>query len=89
MATGDHPSTAVSIALEIGILTNDGLPITEILKRPNLAITAADFEKLTDAQIDGLPNLPKVIARCSPASKVRLIEALHRRGKFVAMTGDG
>ncbi len=89
MATGDHPSTAVSIALEIGILRNTGMSVAEILRRQDLAITAADFEKLSDSQIDQLPSLPRVLARCSPTSKVRLIEALHRRNKFVAMTGDG
>jgi P-type Na+/K+ transporter len=30
-----------------------------------------------------------VIARCAPQTKVRMIEALHRRKCFVAMTGDG
>ena len=89
MATGDHPSTAVSIALDIGILKREGMTLTDILKRNDLAITAADFEKLTDAQVDALPSLPRVLARCSPESKVKLIEALHRRNKFVVMTGDG
>jgi magnesium-transporting ATPase (P-type) len=31
--------------------------------------------------------LPRVVARCSPATKVKLIDALHRRGRVVAMTG--
>jgi magnesium-transporting ATPase (P-type) len=31
--------------------------------------------------------LPQVVARCSPATKVKLIDALHRRGRVVAMTG--
>lgn len=89
MATGDHPSTAVSIALDIGILKKDGMSIADILKRNDLAITAVDFEKLTNAEVDALPSLPRVLARCSPESKVKLIEALHRRNKFVVMTGDG
>lgn len=33
--------------------------------------------------------LPLVIARCSPSTKVRMVDALHRRGHFCAMTGDG
>ena len=89
MATGDHPSTAVSIALDIGILQKDGMTVAEILKRKDLAITAADFEKLSAEEVDALPSLPRVLARCSPESKVKLIHALHRRNKFVVMTGDG
>merc|ERR1711881_357997 len=54
-----------------------------------MVMTAAQFDKLTDDDIDNLPLLPLVIARCSPTTKVNMIEALHRRGKFAAMTGDG
>jgi P-type Na+/K+ transporter len=50
---------------------------------------ATDFDKMTDAEIDALPELPLVIARCAPDTKTRIIEALHRRGLFMAMTGDG
>ena len=44
---------------------------------------------MTDAEIDALPELPLVIARCAPDTKTRMIEALRRRGKYMAMTGDG
>jgi len=52
-------------------------------------MTATEFNKLTDAEIDSLPQLPLVIARCAPETKVRMIEAGRRRGKYLAMTGDG
>jgi len=40
---------------------------------------AADgFDKLTDDVIDPIEDLPLVIARCSPATKVRMVEAMHR-----------
>jgi len=52
-----------------------------------MIMTAAQFDKLSDDQIDALPELPLVIARCAPQTKVRMIEALHRRGMFAAMTG--
>ena len=44
---------------------------------------------MTDDQIDAMPELPLVIARCAPDTKTRMIEALRRRGNYMAMTGDG
>lgn len=53
----------------------------------SMIITAAQFDQLSDEEIDALPELPLVIARCAPQTKVRMIEALHRRKYFAAMTG--
>ena len=50
-----------------------------------MVMTASQFDSLTDEEIDRLPALPLVIARCAPDTKVRMIEALHRRKKFAAM----
>ena len=50
---------------------------------------ASLFDKLSDDEIDNMPNLPLVLARCSPATKVRMVEAMHRRKAFCVMTGDG
>ncbi|KAG5463188.1 MAG: LOW QUALITY PROTEIN: hypothetical protein BJ554DRAFT_1149, partial [Olpidium bornovanus] len=55
----------------------------------NMVMTAQEFDALTDREIDRLSHLPKVIARCAPHTKTRMVEALHRRQKVVAMTGDG
>jgi Na+-exporting ATPase len=88
MLTGDHPETARAIALEVGILPNRMSEIAADVAR-TMVMAAVDFDKLTDDEIDQLPLLPLVIARCAPQTKVRMIEALHRRKCFVAMTGDG
>jgi len=81
MVTGDHPATARQIAYDVGILLGNE-PLSAVME-------ARHFDALTDAEVDQLPELPLVIARCSPNTKVRLVEAAARRGKFLAMTGDG
>ena len=88
MLTGDHVATARAIATEVSILPEDVrmLP-ADILN--TLVMPAIEFDALTDAQLDELPQLPLVVARCAPSTKVRMIDALHRRGRYCAMTGDG
>lgn len=84
MLTGDHPGTAKAIAQEVGILP----PRMEDFSKETvdaMVLTAAQFDKLSDEKIDALPTLPLVIARCAPNTKVRMIEALHRRKRFAAM----
>ncbi|OUT20039.1 potassium/sodium efflux P-type ATPase, fungal-type [Pichia kudriavzevii] len=88
MATGDHPSTASAIAREVGILPENVSMLPQGVL-DSMVMTAPQFDALTEEQIDELPCLPLVIARCAPQTKVRLVEALHRRGQIVAMTGDG
>ncbi|KAI8137168.1 potassium/sodium efflux P-type ATPase [Fennellomyces sp. T-0311] len=87
MLTGDHAATATAIAREVAILPEryglDGKPEQE------LVMTATKFDKLSEEEIDALPSLPLVIARCSPDTKVKMIEALHRRKRITGMTGDG
>lgn len=88
MLTGDHPETARAIALEVGILPSRMNEIAADVAK-TMVMAAHDFDKLTDEEIDQLPRLPLVVARCAPQTKVRMIDALHRRERFVAMTGDG
>lgn len=83
MVTGDHIKTATAIAREVGIVPRDG-PLT-----PGMVMAASDFGNLSDDEVDELESLPLVIARCSPLTKVRVIQALHRRKAFCIMTGDG
>lgn len=88
MVTGDHPQTARAIAMQVGIIpANVHLLAQDVISA--MVMTASHFDKLSDAEIDRLPVLPLVIARCAPQTKVRMVDALHRRNKFVAMTGDG
>lgn len=88
MLTGDHPATATAIAKEVGIIPRN-LSILPASMADSIVLKATDFDKLTDEEIDALDELPLVVARCAPDTKTRMIEALRRRGAFMAMTGDG
>lgn len=104
MLTGDHIATATAIAREVSIVpATYGLEDDQELYnkakaaskvhigdgKQDLVMTAQRFDKMTVEEIDALPDLPLVIARCSPDTKVKMIEALHRRKKIAGMTGDG
>ncbi|KFA60340.1 hypothetical protein S40285_06042 [Stachybotrys chlorohalonatus IBT 40285] len=88
MLTGDHPETAKAIAKEVGIIPKNLGVLPDHLAK-SIVQKATDFDKMTDAEIDAMEELPLVIARCAPDTKTRMIEALRRRGAFMAMTGDG
>lgn len=89
MLTGDHIATATAIAREVAILPSD-YGLTEDRKTSKeLVMSAQKFDKMSVEEIDALEELPLVIARCSPETKVKMIEALHRRKRISAMTGDG
>lgn len=85
MLTGDHLKTATTIAREIGIL-GPHVPGSNL---PSAVMTAPEFDALSDTQLDELAVLPLVVARCSPTTKLRMLDTLHRRGKYCVMTGDG
>lgn len=86
MLTGDHVKTATAIAREVGILppAAAGAPVD-----PQAIMQASAFDALSNAQVDAMDRLPLVLARCSPSTKVRMVEAMHRRRAFCVMTGDG
>jgi Na+-exporting ATPase len=88
MVTGDHIETARAIASQVGIVPKS-LHTLDHAAASAMVMTAARFDALSDDEIDKLPLLPLVVARCAPSTKVRMIDALHRRKRFCAMTGDG
>jgi len=75
MITGDHAVTAAAIARDLGISGD--------------AITGAEFAAMSDEVLDGKVDKIGVIARVAPEDKVRLVDVLKRKGRIVAMTGDG
>ncbi|NXY95431.1 HAD-IC family P-type ATPase [Streptomyces sp. BR123] len=93
MLTGDHPATADAIASAIGDMAGGptqgaAAPTTD--EATELTVrTGPELDELDDdALAEVLPTVD-VIARCSPAHKVRIVQAYQRMGRVVAMTGDG
>lgn len=78
MITGDHVVTASAIARELGIL-----------EPGDKAITGAELDAMTDAELDGQVQSIAVYARVSPENKIRIVKAWQRKGQVVSMTGDG
>lgn len=77
MITGDHKITAVAIARELGLLKN------------GTALSGEELDKISDEEFEQIVETIDVYARVSPAHKLRVVEALTKRGHVVAMTGDG
>lgn len=78
MITGDHQSTAVAIARQLGILPRHG----EVMNGRELA-------RLSPEELERRVDNIYVYARVSPEHKLKIVQALQARGEVVAMTGDG
>jgi len=77
MVTGDHPLTATTIARRLGIADCDEV------------ITGDQLDDLDDAALTERVARAGVVARVSPADKLRVVQALQANGDTVAVTGDG
>lgn len=81
IVTGDTPGTAKEIGRQIGLWTKKD--------SDSAIITGAEFEKLSDDELDKKVLELKIIARARPMDKKRLVESLQRNNQVVAVTGDG
>ncbi|WP_192809891.1 cation-translocating P-type ATPase [Actinomadura rudentiformis] len=77
MITGDHPDTAQAVAADLGI------------PDPGNVLTGAELDRLSDRERSARITETAVFARVSPEHKVRIVQALQKAGRTVAMTGDG
>ncbi len=78
MITGDHPLTALRIAKDLGIAAENG----RIISGQQLATMQTE-------ELEAVVEDVSVYARVSPEHKLKIVQALQKRGHIVAMTGDG
>jgi Ca2+-transporting ATPase len=75
VATGDHPTTAGTVARAIGIDSG--------------TLSGNDLEKLDDQSLLQKLSSIRIFARISPSQKQRLVALLKQKGETVAVIGDG
>lgn len=78
MVTGDSPLTAKSVAVKIGI---DSEQVR--------VITGAELSKMSEAALQKAVQGEVIFARVAPEQKYRIVKANQRNGEIVASTGEG
>lgn len=82
MITGDSPTTALSIAGQIGI------PL-DLTNPENNMITGDKLDHMNEDELADVIDRVNVFARATPNHKLMIVKALQKRGDVVGMTGDG
>ncbi|MCG3116970.1 MAG: cation-translocating P-type ATPase [Candidatus Manganitrophus sp. SA1] len=78
LITGDHRITAEAIAAQIGMK-----------EAGEQVLTGEELARLSPEALEPMVEKISIYARVAPEHKVKIVEALKRRGEIVAMTGDG
>lgn len=78
MITGDHPLTAAAIGRSLGICGDS-----------EKVLLGSEVERLSERELEDAVGKTSVFARVAPEHKLRIVQALQRRGESTAMTGDG
>ncbi len=78
IVTGDHKSTAVAIAKEVGLFEKD-----------SIALAGNEINSMDDGHLLEKIDSIRVFGRVTPEQKMRVLTLLQKRGEVVAMTGDG
>ena len=78
MITGDHRATAMAVAREL-----------DICRPGDLALTGPELDFMPQEMLEEDIEKFAVFARVSPEHKMRIVRAWQKKGRVVAMTGDG
>ena len=78
MITGDHIDTAVAIAKQLKIISDE-----------KNAKTGAEIDALTEDELIEVVKYVSVFARVQPEHKTKIVKALQKLNYITAMTGDG
>jgi Ca2+-transporting ATPase len=76
IVTGDHPQTAASIARSANLGADS-------------VVTGEEVASWDDERLGASLRDVHIVARSTPAQKLRLVRAARARGRIVAVTGDG
>ncbi len=75
--SGDNPDTVAALARQAGFSSEA------------TAVAGSELEGLDDDALSELVDRATIFGRVTPDNKEQLVRALQRRGRFVAMIGDG
>jgi magnesium-transporting ATPase (P-type) len=78
MVTGDHRVTALAIARDLGLATDE-----------HTVVTGPELTGKTPEELAEIVGRVRVFARVAPRQKLQIVEAARQAGHFVAVTGDG
>jgi Ca2+-transporting ATPase len=79
MITGDQSATAYSVGKRLGLNHNKSLEILD----------SVSLDKIDPELLANIVKDTTIFARVSPAHKLRIVQALQKSGRVIAMTGDG
>ncbi len=86
MVTGDHPATATAIARQVRLITEED---NAGGGGEGCVITGAELAAMSEAELEQRLDRVCAFARVTPHDKLRVVAALQRQQRVVAVTGDG